>query len=199
MAAPIKHSEESITTVLRKYFNQGYTYRLNNIFIYGEDWETDYFCIDEEGFAYEFEIKISRADFKHDFKKYKHYLFKKPNKKGLLMPNKFYYVVPDGMVVAADIPNYAGLIYIIGSHLKIIRKAPLIHNDKRDYRKRIASRVYERYAVQRRQLALLRIENSELKKLIRNFSIHLPKDKREELVTNSFWLQEVQVPKISPL
>ncbi len=198
MQAPQKHTEESITTILRSHFNQGYTYRLNNIFIYGEDWESDYFCIDDEGYAYEFEIKISRADFKHDFKKYKHFLFKKPDKRGLLMPNRFYYVVPDGMVVAEDIPKYAGLIYVVGKHLKFIRRAPLIHTYKRDYRKRIASKVYERYALQRRQLAVLRIENAELKKFIWNISKFLPHDKKR-LINSNFWMQEVKVPKTSPL
>lgn len=193
-----KHTEESIVIILRSHFNRGYTYRLNNIFIYGDNWESDFFCVDDEGYAYEFEIKISRSDFKYDFKKYKHYLFKKPNKSGFLMPNKFYYVVPDGMVVAEDIPNYAGLIYIVGNHLEIIRKAPLIHNVKRDYRRRIASKVYERYATQRRQLALVRIENEELKKLIRNISKHLPKV-QQHLVASNYWMMEVKFPPTRPI
>lgn len=193
MEAP-KHTEESITTILRNHFNQGYTYRLNNIFLYGNDWESDYFCVNDEGYAFEFEIKISRADFKHDSRKYKHLLFKTPDKTGLLMPNKFYYVVPEDMVVAEDIPNYAGLIYIAGKHLKIIRRAPFIHKTKHDYRKHIASKVYERYQIQRRQLALLRIENAELKKLFRKITKYLPVDK-QRLVNENFYLEEVSVQK----
>lgn len=91
------HTEESIIKILRKRFNQGYTYRIHNAFIYASDWECDFFCVNDEGYAFEFEIKISRADFQNDFLKYKHMLFKKLDKRGVLMPNKFYYVVPDGM------------------------------------------------------------------------------------------------------
>lgn len=196
MAVKEKHTEESITTILRSHYNQGYTYRLNNIFIYGNDWESDFFCVDDEGYASEFEIKISRADFKGDFKKYKHLLFRKMNKRGLLMPNKFYYVVPDGMVSPDDIPRYAGLIYVVGSHLKVVRRAPYLHKEKRDYRRIIAPKVYERYAIQRRQLAVVRYENMELKKMIRDFAKFLPKEKRD-VIRQNFYLQEVVVPKTS--
>ncbi len=196
MAVKAKHTEESITTILRSHYNQGYTYRLNNIFIYGNDWESDFFCVDDEGYASEFEIKISRADFKGDFKKYKHLLFRKMNKRGLLMPNKFYYVVPDGMVSPDDIPRYAGLIYVVGSHLKVVRRAPYLHKEKRDYRRIIAPKVYERYAIQRRQLAVVRYENMELKKMIRDFAKFLPKEKRD-VIRQNFYLQEVVVPKTS--
>lgn len=196
MAAKVNHTEESITTILRSHYNQGYTYRLNNIFIYGNDWESDFFCVDDEGYASEFEIKISRADFKGDFKKYKHLLFRKMEKRGLLMPNKFYYVVPDGMVSPDDIPRYAGLIYVVGSHLKVIRRAPYLHKEKRDYRRIIAPKIYERYAVQRRQLAVVRYENMELKKLIWDFTKFLPKEK-QDIIRQNFYLQEVAIPKIS--
>ncbi len=196
MATKVRHTEESIATILRSHYNQGYTYRLNNIFIYGADWESDFFCVDDEGYATEFEIKISRADFKGDFRKYKHLLFRKIEKRGLLMPNKFYYVVPDGMVSPDDIPRYAGLIYVVGSHLKVIRRAPYLHREKRDYRRIIAPKVYDRYSVQRRQLAVVRHENMELKKIIKEFARLLPKEK-QDIIRQNFYLQEVAVPKIS--
>jgi hypothetical protein len=148
-----KHTEESIVKILRKHYNQGYTYRINNAFIYGYDWECDFFCVNKEGYAYEFEVKISLADFRSDFQKYKHLLFKKIDKKGVLIPNRFYYVVPDGMVAPADIPKYAGLIYIVNTHAKVIKRAPLLHKVKRDYRRILCDKFYERYIQQRRDYA----------------------------------------------
>ena len=45
-------------------------YQLSNSFIYSE--ESDFFSVTGAGYAQEVEIKISRSDFKADFKKRKH-------------------------------------------------------------------------------------------------------------------------------
>ncbi len=42
-------------------------YQLLNSYIFG--WESDYFGISKSGYIYEIELKISRSDFKADFKK----------------------------------------------------------------------------------------------------------------------------------
>ena len=149
----LKHTEESITKILRNHYNQGYTYRIANAFIYASDWECDYFCLDMDGYAYEFEVKISRADFQNDFQKYKHLLFKRIDKKGVLLPNRFYYVVPENLISAAEIPKYAGLIYIVGTHVKVVKRAPFIHKEKRDYRRILCDKFYLLYVNNRKKTA----------------------------------------------
>ena len=180
-----KHSEDSIVKLLRQRFNQGYTYRLNNAFIYASDWECDFFCVNQEGYAFEFEIKISRSDFQSDFQKYKHMLFKKIDKSGLLMPNRFYYVVPDGMVSPDEIPKYAGLICVQQQHLVIVKRAPFIHKVKRDYRKILCDKFYDRYIAQRREMAMMKYDFTSVK----NFILQ-----NEKLFSNSsdwLWIKSV--------
>lgn len=66
-------------------------------------WEADLVSVTKARYLYEFEIKISHADFKADFTKRKHWHFKdcvrvkKPNpygKRKLRIPNYFTYVAP---------------------------------------------------------------------------------------------------------
>lgn len=104
---------------LRLYFMAPNTkkYEMMNLFIYG--WESDYLAVTKSMVAYEVEIKISKEDFKNDLKKKtdKHLLFENGDMagrfpKGSPMPNYFYYAVPDGLILPADIPSYAGLIYL---------------------------------------------------------------------------------------
>jgi hypothetical protein len=53
-----------------------YLMQKNNKFvvptIYMYDWESDIFCVSKSGYVVEYEIKISRGDFKADLKKEKH-------------------------------------------------------------------------------------------------------------------------------
>ena len=46
-----------------------YEYALWNSYIFSSDWESDYFCISKSGYMTEVEIKMSKSDFKADFKK----------------------------------------------------------------------------------------------------------------------------------
>lgn len=161
-----------------------HAYQLTNSYVFA--WESDYFGIAKgSGYVYEIEVKMSKSDFKADFKKVqkhlmlkskgrvcsfkghteydrttlkaareigfeleKHHqqdyqgniypddhtismpvsstvLFKKP-----LIPNRFYYACPKGLIDKKDIPEYAGLIYVDRYSFKIIKKAPLIHKEK---------------------------------------------------------------------
>ena len=174
---PSKHSEESITKILRNKFNLGYTYRISNAFIFAPDWECDFFCVSNDGYSTEFEVKISRGDFQYDFQKYKHTLFKRPDKAGILVPNKFYYVVPEGLVSAEEIPKYAGLIYV-GEHATIIKRAPLMHKNKRDLRRVLCDKFYDRYISGRRENAELRHKFSRAKDLFVAIEKYLPESER---------------------
>ena len=148
------YSEELIQKVLRGAVlsPSSVLYRTENLNVFA--WESDSLAITKSKYAYEFEIKISRADFKNDFKhkKVKHQMlegtyqlfgdeFLGNGKMSLTdKPNYFYYVVPENLISVDEIPNYAGLIYIVPRYssngepywydAKIIKVAPKIHNEK---------------------------------------------------------------------
>lgn len=62
-----------IDKCLHKKF-ESHKYQLSNSFVYSE--ESDFFSVTATGYAQEIEVKISRSDFKADFKKKKHNDFK---------------------------------------------------------------------------------------------------------------------------
>lgn len=164
----------------------------SNVFLFGE--ESDFLSVSRERLSHEFEIKISRSDFKADFKKAKHlemkailegkefatipgkqtdtcsiesllsnyenYLnnysnhwaeFKRPwteyrpkfreipyscrvtfNKIILRnLPNKFSFVVPEGLISPDEVPNYAGLFYVnkFGG-IREVKRGKFLHKEK---------------------------------------------------------------------
>jgi len=100
--------------------------------------ECDVISISKSDFIYEYEVKISRSDFKADFKKPKHNLITEKKfvitenvKTWYLVPNYFYFVVPENLISVEEIPEYAGLMYLNErGEFNIIKKAPLIHKTK---------------------------------------------------------------------
>ncbi len=127
-----------------------------NAYVY--DWESDVFAVTKKGYAVEFEVKISRADFKKDLEKPKHlylsgkgtiltyrtcigkdkngYIYKDAGEKHMIpnsrMPTRFYYVCPPDLIHVEDLPKYAGLIYADTKYygVDIIKHAPKIHTEK---------------------------------------------------------------------
>lgn len=95
-------------------------------------YEMDVFRLTPSEMIYEYEIKISRSDFFNDFKKQwagktKHSLMET----GKSACNKFFFVVPEGLVSKAEVPKYAGLIYYTNSRMfRIEKTAPVLHKDK---------------------------------------------------------------------
>ena len=81
--------------------------------------EADVIGITRAGYIHEYEIKISVSDFYADQKKHK-----SGN------PNFFWYVVPEGLVGSEVVPEKAGLIYIVRSMLKVVKRAPRLHKIK---------------------------------------------------------------------
>ncbi len=82
--------------------------------------EQDMLAVTRSGYAWEFEIKISHADFRADFKKrtgygrnavYKHRLLREPVRDDLV-PRQFWFVVPEELVevVQPELPDHAGLL-----------------------------------------------------------------------------------------
>lgn len=132
-------TEKKAQSVLRKYFLSESTkkYEITNLYVYG--WESDYLVITRSNLSYEIEIKISRADFKNDFKNKedKHLLFEGGNKLGKFskaggMPNYFYYAVPDGLIKADEVPDYAGLLYLQPWGVTFEKEAKKLTNEKFD-------------------------------------------------------------------
>lgn len=81
-----------------------------NIFI--DRWECDLLEITKAGHTYEYEVKISRSDFKADARK-QTFRQSKANAIRSGRTNYFYYITPKDLIVSDEVPEYAGLIYVI--------------------------------------------------------------------------------------
>jgi len=154
-----KFTEEYIQKKLDGFFAESTKkYVLENLYVF--NWESDKLIETRSGLIYEFEIKISKSDFKNDFKKKnKHVVlegkedhiptfdglepkYKERYEKNYLVrnfkkPNYFYYAVPEGMIDKEDVPDYAGLIYVMPddgefkfNYLKLVKMAPKLHDTK---------------------------------------------------------------------
>lgn len=93
--------------------------------------ELDVISVSKSGYVSEYEVKVSRSDFKADAKKSKWQYFDSLITK--LIPNYFTYVCPIGLIQETDIKPYMGLIWFEDDTLVIIRKPKRIHNEKADF------------------------------------------------------------------
>ena len=135
-----------------------YEYALWNSYIFSPDWESDYFCISKSGYMTEVEIKMSKSDFKADFKKTRKHKILSSKKRFFTIPgrcvmwngnntelahhvdvvdlakhapNRFYYCCPDGLIESHEVPVYAGLLWVNEGRLLVVKNAPYIHKEKR--------------------------------------------------------------------
>lgn len=87
-------------------------------------------AVTKAGLAIEYEIKISRGDFRADFKKIRHRILDATK---INEPYRgaayFYYVVPRDLVTIGEVPNHAGLIYAYPV-FQIVKPAPRVHSNK---------------------------------------------------------------------
>lgn len=114
-------------------------------------YEMDCFKLMKTGLVVEYEVKISRADFFNDFKKMQELFtsrssneLKKVFKHDVIREgrgaNRFFFVVPEGLVDKNEVPSHCGLMYysesaIKGTGISTIKPAPLIHKREfQDYR-----------------------------------------------------------------
>ena len=132
-------TEKKAQDILKTYFLSPNTkkYEITNLYVYG--WESDYLAITKSMVAYEVEIKVSKADFKNDFKNKqdKHLLFEDGNMigrfpKGSSMPNYFYYAVPDGLITPEEVPDYAGLLYVQPWGVTFVKQPKKLTDEKFD-------------------------------------------------------------------
>lgn len=138
-----KVTAQEIQQSLINYIKGGYDIVLPNYY-FGR-YECDVFRIQESGYTVEYEIKVSREDFFADFKKgfkgEKHCNLKAGT--GFNCPNRFYFVVPKGLVKAEEVPEYAGLLtYEFGFDIK--KNAKLLHKTKFTNYRKIAHQLSDR-------------------------------------------------------
>lgn len=130
---------------LHTYYRDNSQYVIANSYVYNRNWESDIFVLNKSGYSYEFEVKVSRADFKGDLKKVqKHQILQAGKTLGedFLRPNRFYYAVPKDMVKVEEVPEYAGLIYMEKYGFEKIKEAPLLHKYKFNFNDILCPKFY---------------------------------------------------------
>lgn len=73
-------------------------------------WECDVFELTKAGFFREYEIKLTRSDFRIDAKKIRKRWTRNGNARAHDGPCKFYFVAPAGVIPLNELPEWAGLI-----------------------------------------------------------------------------------------
>lgn len=97
--------------------------------------EADFLSVTKSGYVHEVEIKISKSDFKADFKKVSGKTLKHDLIKCGELANYFWFCTPLNLLDLSDIPDYCGLIEFFvdkrhGVQLLVRRNAPKIHANK---------------------------------------------------------------------
>lgn len=139
---------DQISKTLVRFVNSGSDIVVPNFYV--GRYECDVMKLTKSGVFTEYEIKISRADYFNDFKKC-HYerdltglipgvssylnipiLTLNKHKETELgnRANKFYFVVPDGLIEPSEVPKYAGLIYYLNGRIRVVKNAKQIHKNK---------------------------------------------------------------------
>lgn len=151
--------------IYRKLFSvfSNFEHKLKNTYVF--NWESDFFCISTSGYVYEIEIKISKADFKNDFKKtislkgsplkHDHIL----NDKITFKPNKFFFACPEGLINKEDIPEKYGLIWVPEfGDAYYVRDSKFLHKNKlfenHHFTKQMMNKYYYRYLDLMREMEL---------------------------------------------
>ncbi len=132
-------SEASIQGILWNYY-EGLQHQVIAPNIHLHYSEADLITVMKSGYVNEIEIKISKADFKNDFKKRKHQIMENlkqdnlHNRQKKYSPNYFWFAIPEALYLKIDFPihEYYGLI-VINEPLhviSIINRAKRLHTDK---------------------------------------------------------------------
>ncbi len=132
--------EELVFNYLHTFHDFSEELLLTNYF--HADWEADLLIVDREGFSHEIEIKLSKSDFKNDFKKsfvnpITGEKFLKHDKIccGDYVCNAFSFLLPMGMIKHDEIPDHCGIIEFYHdadnweTHFYNIREPKRIHED----------------------------------------------------------------------
>jgi len=107
-------------------------------------WEADMLVVTRALLAHEFEIKLTRADFRADMGKEKWAHFQAFRAGSMVLQvdrygfsarvlrpaNYFWYVCPPDLLVTADVPTFAGLAYATRDGLRTMKKPERLHREK---------------------------------------------------------------------
>lgn len=106
-------------------------------------YEADVLSLTRAGYITEFEIKLSRSDFLNESrcrsKKCKFQLYESAQNisisaySAMFCPNFFYYVCPKEIIKPDQVPDFAGLLWIVDlktAFFRVILEAPRLHGYK---------------------------------------------------------------------
>lgn len=129
-------TEAKIQNLLAEDFNKRSCVCVPNCGVFG--WIADLIRVTPRLLTAEYEIKISRADFRADtkggHKKFRQLCLTEGESyraAGRPVPNYFWYVAPPGIIPRDEIPTYAGLIEVT-SCFQTVRPAPRLHKQPLD-------------------------------------------------------------------
>ena len=107
---------------------RGHQIAVPNTYLY--NWEADLISITRSNFVHEYEVKISKSDFRADENKKAKHRTLCENKSATHSPKHFWYVSPADLIPLDEIPDHAGLIYIVKRNRpSIIKKAPILSKE----------------------------------------------------------------------
>ena len=103
--------------VYRYFYQKNHQVNAANIY-YHKRWESDFLSMSKAGYLHEVEIKLTKSDYKADFKKKRKTYGGKEGKSkhaqiesGALV-SYFWFAMPEGLVELEEVPEYAGVIYV---------------------------------------------------------------------------------------
>ena len=126
-------TERDVQKALRRVRRSG----SRHLFVNCHYWcgEADFLQIRKSLRVEEFEIKLTMSDYKRDFthktKKHGRLELAAVGHKTEGAPNRFWFVLPEGLASEIEVPDYAGLIGV--DHFRspiVMKQAPLIHKKK---------------------------------------------------------------------
>lgn len=148
-------TEASIQDLLYWWtLRKGHRWQVPNAYLY--TWESDFLTVTRKGFIHEFEIKVTRSDFKADAQKITKHDIVSTGSRALTeqeqfglcysdrnldritgeRPNYFWYVCPENMITVPELPPYAGLITVAQSTYSgfnqitdVVKSAPRMHKE----------------------------------------------------------------------
>ncbi|MDH5183990.1 MAG: hypothetical protein OEX12_08890 [Gammaproteobacteria bacterium] len=171
--ADFKHTEHTLAKAVacNYMFSRRFQVMIPNCYT-SQDNEADILGIKSNNYCDEFEIKLSKADFDNDAKKLIQYRdmnqqerklgwdardpdmkpWQMPKQealqKGLMVCNRFWFIVPSELHTKIKVPSWAGLITVLGESGVRVRQEPKkLHSRKMDNddRNHHASKLGDRY------------------------------------------------------
>lgn len=165
-------------------------------------YEYDVMSISKSDMICEFEVKVSRSDFKRQKEATKQFNYSKAITNGraeqldksiLLVPNYFSYCCPDGLIKEDEIPKFAGLYYLKDGVICEARSPKRIHSHI--FKQEVIKEKILRYYSERTYLGGCRMtyDNGIA---VENYNKRLADQKKNEEENSLFPLSEEQMDNI---